>query len=113
MPAADPGADADHILRPRFKLWFNQYRPRVHRAQVFQRGVEGGESLLITGCRIADDVTVADSVVGQLAPQRQIDHRTVEPEAPNAFHARLDVEYQVDAVPQRIADGGCHRIIHP
>src|SRR5580658_6174708 len=106
MPAADAGTDADHILRSCLKLWFNQYRPRVDAAQVLQRGVERGEVLLIAGGRIADHVTVADSVVGELAPQRQIDHGAVEPEAVDAFHTRLDVEYQVDAVPQRITDGG-------
>src|SRR5438270_429423 len=110
MPAAHAGAHADSVvaaIAPRL----HQDRPGIHLAQVVQRLVQGGEALLIAALRVAHHVTLAHGVVAELAPQSQLDDIQVEPETPLTVHARLELERERQAVPQRAADGRTHRVL--
>src|ERR1700761_9340066 len=111
MSTVNPGADTDYILRTGLELWLNEYGPTLNGPQVLECGIEGRKGLLVTACRVAHDVAIGHGVVCEFAPQLQVDHRAVEPEAAGALDARVDIEYQVDPVAQRITDGRRHRVI--
>ena len=96
---------------PARTLRLHQDRPGIHLAQVVQRLVQGGEALLIAALRVAHHVTLAHGVVAELAPQGQLDDIQVEPETPLTVHARLELERERQAVPQRAADGRTHRVL--
>jgi len=50
-------------------------------------------------------------VIGQLAPQREIDDVCVEPEAALAIHACIEIESKRNAILDGAADGLAHRIL--
>jgi len=110
VTAAHAGAHADVVVAA-VQLRLDQDRPGVHVPEVGERLVERGEGCLITALGVAYHVAVTHGVVGEFAPQRQVDDAGVEPEAPVAIDAGIQVKGQRHAVAQRVADGGALGIL--
>src|SRR3569833_2742986 len=112
LAAPDARANADEVVAP-VELRLDQNRPPVHLAEIGKGLLEGWKGLLLIALHIADDITIADRVVSQLAPQSQLYDICVEPESPLPINPRVQIKRQGDPIAQGVSNRRIDRVLDP
>src|SRR6185312_11038394 len=77
ISAAHTRAHAHEVTTP-VELRLDDYRPAIHFAEIGQSLLQRRKTLSVAAAHVAHHVSIAYRVIGKLAPQSEIDNRSVE-----------------------------------